>query len=129
MNSVVVPIDHNEIAQLVFDCSEDVPNDFYVNIMDLMKIYYENGNNLPQIHIYLNENENRINKDLFKKIKKLLKQKSKLTCTFKCNCNCPECCTLYECYKCITSLTFTCLFILVIIGMVVAVILSSIKGS
>ena len=75
MNNVVVPIDHNEIAQVLFEYSEDIPNDFYVNIMDLMKIYYETGNNLNQIHTYLDENKNRINKDLFKKIKKLLKPK------------------------------------------------------
>ena len=59
--SVVVPINHNELAQLVFECSEDIPNDFYIDIMNLMKNYYENGNNLNEIHVYLNKNEKRIN--------------------------------------------------------------------
>ena len=135
MNNVVVPIDHNEIAQVLFEYSEDIPNDFYVNIMDLMKIYYETGNNLNQIHTYLDENKNRINKDLFKKIKKLLKPKFSIKnyCSQNCNCViiCPSCsCSdnnLNECYNCITSISFTCLFILVIIGMVVAVILSQTK--
>jgi len=132
-SSVIVPINHNEIIQLIFDCSEDVPNDFYLTIMNLMKNYYEYGNNLEEIHIYLNENKKRINADLFKKIKNLLKPVNKsINCTISCptcSCACLSCSNeeLYQCYGCITSLAFTCFFILVIIGMIVAVVLVQVK--
>ena len=132
-SSVIVPINHNEIIQLIFDCSVDVPNDFYVTIMNLMKNYYEYGNNLEEIHIYLNENKKRINDDLFKKIKNLLKPVNKsINCTISCptcSCACPSCSNedLHQSYRCITSLAFTCFFILVIIGMIVAVVLVQVK--
>ena len=124
--SVVVPINHNEIAQLVFECSEDIPNDFYIDIMNLMKIYYENGNNLNEIHVYLNKNEKRINGILFKKIKKLLEPKIiKRSWECKMNFNC--CCTLDKCYNCITSLHCTMLFILILIGIIITLAVSGTK--
>jgi hypothetical protein len=127
--SVVVPINHNEIAQLIFECSEDIPNDFYIDIMNLMKKYYENGNNLNEIHVYLNKNKKRINGNLFKKIKKLLepvKNKKIISCP-SCEIEFNCCCTLHKCYNCITSLQCTILFILILIGIIVTMAVSGMK--
>ena len=50
--SFLSSLNEYEIAQIIFDYSEDIPNDFYVHIMNLVKLYYENGNNLQEIHVY-----------------------------------------------------------------------------
>jgi len=70
--SVVVPIEiHQEIVNYIFEEAERLPNDFYVNIMNLMKKYYEQEHfqDYSEIHTYLNKNKNRINGEIFKKIK------------------------------------------------------------
>ena len=75
---VVVPIntDH-EIVDYIFEESERLPNDFYVHIMDLMKKYHDNRSKqvYNEIHSYLLKNENRINNDIFKKIKERFPEK------------------------------------------------------
>jgi hypothetical protein len=68
--SVIVPI--NDCANLLFENSENIPEDFYVHIMNLLKIYYENGSNLHQIHEFLNKNKNKIDCLLMEKIKESL---------------------------------------------------------
>lgn len=65
--SVVVPV--NECVNLIFENSEDIPEDFYINIMNLLKVYYDRGNNLHEIHEFLNRNKNKINILLMEKIK------------------------------------------------------------
>ena len=68
--SVIVPI--NECAEIIFENSENIPDDFYIDIMNLFKIYYEDGSNLHQIHEFLNKNTNKINCLLMEKIKESL---------------------------------------------------------
>ena len=65
-----------KITALVFENSENLSNDFYVTINKLMKNYYLYGNNLDDIHIFLNENESTVNKSTIYKIKQLFPKKS-----------------------------------------------------
>ena len=70
--AVVVPVNvHHEIVDYIFEESERLPNDFYINIMNLMKKYHDECCTQVYIEIctYLNNNKNRINGDIFKKIK------------------------------------------------------------
>lgn len=61
--------DLNECLELIFEHGDFLPDDFYLNIMNLIKQYYENGNNFQEIHEYLDKNLNRIDKNLIKQIK------------------------------------------------------------
>ena len=70
---MVVPFTiHHEIVEYLFEESERLPEDFYVNIMDLMKKYHDKQEPhvYDEIRVYLDNNKNRINGDIFKKIKK-----------------------------------------------------------
>jgi len=72
--SVVVPID-NETAkcmEFIFENAEKLPNDFYVNIMDLVKNYREYGNNFYEIHTFLESNKNRVEESILTEIKKFI---------------------------------------------------------
>ena len=56
--SVVVPV--NECVNLIFENSEDIPEDFYININACaFNLYYDCGNNLHEIHEFLNRNKNK----------------------------------------------------------------------
>ena len=87
--SVVVPI--NECVSLIFENSQNIPEGFYIKIMDLLKIYYEEGTNLNEIDNFLNENKNQITHEFMKKIKNCLYQylpkKNNCNCDCKCECN------------------------------------------
>jgi hypothetical protein len=73
--AIVVPINvynvHHEIVEYIFEESERLPNDFYINIMNLMKKYHDQcGRQVyNEIQVYLDKNKKRINSDIFKKIK------------------------------------------------------------
>jgi len=82
--AVVVPInvhnetvDYCEIVDYIFEESERLPNDFYINIMNLMKKYHDQQH--PQVYneirVYLDKNKKRINGDIFKKIKEHFPEK------------------------------------------------------
>ena len=77
--AIVVPIEN--VSFYIFDHSEEVPNDFYVHIMNLLKNYHEHGNNLSEIHEYLNQN-NSVNPRILKSIRNFLKERKPC-----CNCN------------------------------------------
>jgi hypothetical protein len=76
--SSVVPIDSdlNNCLELIFEHGDFLPDDFYLTIMNLIKKYYENGNNFHEIHGYLDENLNRIDNELIKNIKGYIKNKN-----------------------------------------------------
>jgi hypothetical protein len=65
--SVVVPV--NECVNVIFENSENMPEDFYINIMNLLKVYYDHKTNLDQIHEFLNKNKNKVDNLLMEKIK------------------------------------------------------------
>jgi len=59
-----------ELSYFVFDHSERLPNDFYVDLMNLIKLCYEkNGYSFQIIHDYIKKNEKRIEENLLKEIK------------------------------------------------------------
>ena len=68
--ALIVPIEN--ASSFIFEHSEELPNDFYINIMNLLKTYYEFGNNLDEIQEYLEKNENTINPLILKKIREFL---------------------------------------------------------
>ena len=76
--SVIVPIEN--ASSYIFDRSEELPNIFYIHIMDLLKTYYEFGDNLNEIQEYLDENENTVNPLILKKIRDILIVKKKKEC-------------------------------------------------
>jgi len=118
--ATVIPINEHEIAEIIFEYSENIPNDFYVHIMNLVKIYYEHGNNLEEIHNYINENKNRINKDLLIKIKKALKPQEEISC------NCTISLDYYNC-SVFKGLFWVVIGLIVIFAFISVMILNLIK--
>jgi len=49
-----------------------MPNDFYVNIMDLIKKSYHDSNKISEIYKYLEQNGSRIKTELLNQIKERL---------------------------------------------------------
>ena len=82
----IVPIEEiefkinlNRCMELIFENNLDLPEDFYLTIMNLLKRYYEDhGTSGEKIHEYLNQNEKRIDPELFKSIKSFFKKKVKI---------------------------------------------------
>ena len=78
--SVVVPIlettfktDLNECMSLLFENTETLPEDFYLVMMNLIKVYYERQQNLTQIYRYLEQNRERVDPELLNQIKSYIK--------------------------------------------------------
>ena len=75
--SVVVPITQSpdncrECVEYIFENSEYFPDGFYMNIMELLKKYHDNGNNLEDIHKLLEENKKVLDQTVYNKIKSYL---------------------------------------------------------
>jgi len=49
--ATIVPIEH--IAGIVFDNSENIPNNIYIEFMNMLKQYHDHENNSKQIHEYI----------------------------------------------------------------------------
>jgi hypothetical protein len=49
--ATIVPIEH--IAGIVFDNSENIPNNIYIEFMNMLKQYHDHENNSEQIHEYI----------------------------------------------------------------------------
>ena len=49
--ATIVPIE--DIAEILFDNSEDIPNNIYIEFMNMLKQYHDYGNNSEQIHEYI----------------------------------------------------------------------------
>jgi len=69
---VIVPINQNEMVEILFEYSEQIPNGIYLDLMNLMKQYHEYGDNRNIIHEYINKNKNNLSQTLFNKIKSLI---------------------------------------------------------
>jgi len=80
--ATVVPIE--TIAEVLFENSENIPNNIYIEFMNLLKEYHEHGNNSQQIHEYLGKLDIRIQIKLRQYFKK------------KCQCNCFSNCFFKE---------------------------------
>jgi hypothetical protein len=73
--SIVVPIDSTKIVELLFENSTCVSEEIYLHIMNLMKRYYEFGDNENEIRIFISTKI--INQELKNKIEKYLNKKTK----------------------------------------------------
>jgi hypothetical protein len=110
--AIIVPIEN--VSFYIFEHSEEVPNDFYVHIMNLLKNYHEHGNNLEEIHEYLNQNH-LINPPILKSIRDFLKVKK------------DPCCIPGRFYK-MAVLIFTFIIATAIVGAFGLIIVSSHKN-
>jgi hypothetical protein len=70
--ATIVPIE--DIAEILFDNSEDISNNIYIEFMNMLKQYHDHGNNSEQIHEYI---EN-FDLPLQVKLKKYMAESSKL---------------------------------------------------
>ena len=78
--SVVVPIiettfksDLNECMSLLFENTQSLPEDFYLVMMNQIKVYYEHRQNLNDIYRYLDQNRERVDPVLLSQIKSYIK--------------------------------------------------------
>ena len=60
------------LVEFIFEKSEEMPNDFYVNIMDLIKKSYHDSNKISEIYKYLEQFGSKIKTDLLNQIKERL---------------------------------------------------------
>jgi len=58
-----------DCATFIFENAEQMPDDFYLGIMNLIKIFHFHGNNSDEIHKFLEKNKHKIDNSLFEKIK------------------------------------------------------------
>jgi hypothetical protein len=70
--ATIVPIE--DIAEILFDNSEDIPNNIYIEFMNMLKQYHEYGNNSEQIHEYIQN----FDLPLQVKLKKYMSESSRL---------------------------------------------------
>ena len=80
--TTIVPIE--DIAEILFDNSEDIPNNIYIEFMNMLKQYHEYGDNSEQIHKYIENFEIPLQ---IKLKKYFYKQKINLNCYCFCNNN------------------------------------------
>ena len=100
--SIVVPIENNasKCIEYIFENAEKLPNDFYVESMNLIKQYHDYGNNFYEIHAFLELNKNKIDNLILEEIKKYIIHPitypvPKEKCSINCDCSCP----LFECSR------------------------------
>jgi len=60
------------LVEFIFENSEEMPNDFYVDIMDLIKKSYHDCNKISEIYKFLEQNGSRIKTELLNQIKERL---------------------------------------------------------
>jgi len=108
--NVVVPI--NSFAEILFDNSEEIPNNIYVNFMNLLKEYHETGQNIREIKKYLKKVDKKIRVQLEKHMPI---EYNEPYC--ECSCSCINCCTdsCYTKFKVISGLIFLAIFIGIIV--------------
>ena len=86
MGSVVIPIQQHEIVEFLFEISEKIPNNVYIDIMNLMKKYHECECNLTEVNNYILSNKNIIEYSIFNNLIHLLKPPPLKKLYFKCSC-------------------------------------------
>ena len=58
---------------LLFENTEILPEDFYLKIMNMIKVYYDYRQNLNEIYSYLDQNKERVEPELLTQIKSYIK--------------------------------------------------------
>jgi hypothetical protein len=101
--AVIVPINDFDIADILFEYSEEIPNDIYIKIMDLLKIYHDDNS---EINFYILEEFylNNLNEKIINKIKK---KYNKIYFIVNCNCH------FKYLFICIATTSLICTLILI----------------
>ena len=66
------------LVEFIFENSEEMPNDFYVDIMDLIKKSYHDCNKISEIYKFLEQNGSRIKSELLNQIKERLPRQNEV---------------------------------------------------
>ena len=83
--SFIVPIDSEKIVEILFDNSEQLSNDIYVDLMALMKRYHETEDNEEHIKAYLESKKNVIDAVVLERIRKYIAKEPCCVCRFRIN--------------------------------------------
>jgi hypothetical protein len=83
--SIIVPIDSEKIVEILFDNSEQLSNDIYVDLMALMKRYHDTEDNEEHIKAYLESKKNVIDSKVLERIKKYIAKEPCCRCRFRIN--------------------------------------------
>ena len=94
MTTVTPIIDSEKIVEILFENSEIIPNNVYVDVMNLMKRYHECGDNEEEIRKYLKGIDQII---LNKFDQYIVKQPF---CVIKIKMNCVNCDNCVNCVNC-----------------------------
>jgi hypothetical protein len=65
--------DLDECMSLLFENTQILPEDFYLVMMNQIKVYYEHRQNLNEIYQYLDQNQQRVDPVLLSQIKSYIK--------------------------------------------------------
>ena len=114
MSNIIIPIEN--LAEILFDNSEEIPNDIYITFMDLLKKYHENQDNEKEIRQFLK----KINKPIRIKLQKYLPPKP--LCVI--NCSCENICLITESCLNITRFLFIGLSVIAGVGTLIFCIAS-----
>jgi len=123
--SVIVPIenDTSQCIEFIFENAEKMPNDFYINIMNLIKYYHDYGNNYFEIHGFLELNKNKVDNSILNEIKKHIKPPPpppvpRSVIVKRINCNITWCIDYnLACCRCCVSI-FSVVFLLSFVGVI-----------
>ena len=84
MTTISPIIDSDKIVEVLFDNAEEIPNDVYLKIMNLMKQYHEHGNNEREIRHYLKS----IDRNILNKFDHFIVKQPCCTINISCNDDC-----------------------------------------
>ena len=108
-------MESEKIVEILFENSDNVPENVYLNIMNKMKVYHEHGNNEHEIREYASAN---VNKELYNKIKNYLEPKQKKSIKIKFDFELPfkpiNCC--YGCMLCFCTLGTVATFAFMVVS-------------
>ena len=67
---VAIPIENEDLCELLFDHKEKLPDNFYLNLMNMLKVYHSGGHNENDIYNELVDNIGQIDPEVMKLIMK-----------------------------------------------------------
>lgn len=67
---VVIPIEDGDLCELLFDYKEKLPDNFYLNLMNMLKVYHSGGHNENDIYNELVDNIDKVDPEVMKLIMK-----------------------------------------------------------
>lgn len=67
---VAIPIENEDLCELLFDYKEKLPDSFYLNLMNMLKVYHSSGHNENDIYNELVDNIGKVDPEVMKLIMK-----------------------------------------------------------